>query len=314
MELSIICPTLNEISFIDQVVADLCANDGLSKEVLIVDGGSTDGTPERVRELSNQYSNLRLIHNPRKTSTAAFNIGTENNQSDYIAFVGAHARYSPNYFSYGIKRLKNGDCDAIGGLLKQDGKTIRGRAIALAMSTRLGVGNTAFRVSGHEQYVDSVAFAIYSRKAVLAAGPMDETLPVNQDDEYHYRLNSMGFKMLMTDQTQAVYFVRDTYQGLFRQYFRYGEYKPAVLKRVKGSVKLRHIVPSLFVTYFACTPLGIFFPIVLCPALCYLLLICIFSVLITKGKMKLALACLPVFPILHFAYGSGFIKGMLKGN
>ena len=56
MELSVICPTLNEINFIDQLIDDLCANDGLEKEVLILDGGSTDGTTDRVRELQKKYS------------------------------------------------------------------------------------------------------------------------------------------------------------------------------------------------------------------------------------------------------------------
>ena len=51
MELSVICPSLNEINFIDQLIDDLCANDGLEKEVLILDGGSIDGTVDRVREL-----------------------------------------------------------------------------------------------------------------------------------------------------------------------------------------------------------------------------------------------------------------------
>ena len=312
MDLSIICPTLNEIDYIDQVINDLCADDGLDKEVLIVDGGSTDGTRERVAELASTYPNLRLVDNPGRTSTAAFNIGINQNTSDFVAFVGAHARYSSNYFTYGIQRLRTGDCDIIGGLLKQEGKSETGKAIALAMSSRLGVGNTAFRVSQKEQQVESVAFAIYSRKAIEKAGPMDESLPVNQDDEYHYRLHSLGLKLLMTNKTQAVYYVRGSYRSLFRQYFRYGKYKPAVLKKVNGSWRLRHIIPSLFVAYLASLPLGLLVRPWLAPFCVYAIAITIGSFSVSKGDLKMAFRCIPAFLTLHSAYGIGFISGILN--
>ncbi len=312
MELSIICPTLNEREYIDQVVEDLCVKDGVNKEVLIVDGGSTDGTRERVGELLQSYPMLRLIDNPRRTSTAAFNIGVAASNADYVAFVGAHARYSSNYFSYGISRLKSGECDVVGGILRQEGKNQTGRAIAAVMSSSAGVGNTAFRTSRQEQFVDSVAFAIYHRRVLNSVGPMDETLPVNQDDEFHYRIHQRGFRLLMTDKTFAVYFVRSSYRSLFKQYFRYGKYKPAVIQKVKGSIKLRHLIPAFFVMYLFTLPLSFIFTLWLIPLFAYLCLIVIYAIRLSRGEFSMAYRCVPVFPTLHLAYGSGFILGLFR--
>ena len=314
-ELSIICPTLNEINFIDHLVHDLCSNDGLNKEVLIVDGGSSDGTQLRVKELMATYSNLRLINNPRKTSTAAFNIAFTESSSEYVAFVGAHARYSEGYFREAIKELKTNSCDAVGGPLKQEGKTLIGKAIALAMRSKAGVGNTEFRTSSERKYVDSVAFAIYRRSAIEKIGLMDERLKVNQDDEFHYRLNANGFKILMIPEISSVYYVRSTYSGLFKQYFKYGLYKPLVLKKIKSAIKIRHLIPALFCLYLASIPvalwLGFNFWLLMLPL--YILVIST-AAFMNKESLEVKLLSIPAFLILHLSYGSGFIIGLTKNN
>ena len=312
-QLTIICPALNEIKFIEQVIHDLCVADGIDKEVLIVDGGSMDGTQMKVKSLMAIYSNLKLVNNPRKTSTAAFNIGVSESQSTYVAFVGAHARYSNGYFTNAINELNTNSCDAVGGPLQQEGKTLVGKGIAVAMQSKVGVGNTEFRTSNERKYVDSVAFAIYRRSMIDKAGLMDESLPVNQDDEFHYRINSLGFKILMIPEMSSVYYVRDSYIGLFKQYFKYGLYKPTVLKKVKGAVKLRHLIPAFFCLYLFSLPVGLYFNFWFLFLFVYLLLITVAALMINE-KLTIKIVAIPAFLILHLSYGLGFIIGLIKNK
>ena len=44
---------------------------------------------------------------------------------------------------------------------------------------------------------DTVAFPAYTRAAVERAGPFDEELVRNQDDEYNYRLRKLGARILL---------------------------------------------------------------------------------------------------------------------
>ena len=311
MELSVICPTYNEIDFIDALIDNLCIIDGLEKEILIVDGGSVDGTIEKVNLLMNKYSSLKLLKNPFRTSTHAFNIGYKFSTGKFIAFVGAHANYDKNYFTSGLDCLRRNECDVVGGPLNQKGKSLAGKAIALVMSSKLGVGNTEFRTENKKMMVDSVAFAIYKREIIEQCGLMDESLPVNQDDEFHYRVKSKGYRIMMIPEMSSTYYVRDSFVKLFRQYFRYGLYKPAVLKKVSGSVRLRHLMPSLFTIYLLSLPLMILIPIWILPLLLYFLLILARSLSFNE-ILKIRLLSIPVFPLIHLSYGSGFLLGLFR--
>lgn len=311
MELSVICPTYNEIHFIDALIDNLCINDGLEKEILIVDGGSIDGTIDKVKSLMNKYSSLKLLENPFRTSTHAFNIGFKYSTGKFIAFVGAHANYDKNYFTSGLDCLRRNECDVVGGPLKQKGKSLAGKAIALVMSSKLGVGNTEFRTENKKMMVDSVAFAIYKREIIEQCGLMDESLPVNQDDEFHYRVKSKGYRIMMIPEMSSTYYVRDSFVKLFKQYFRYGLYKPAVLKKVSGSVRLRHLMPSLFTIYLLSLPLMILIPIWILPLLLYFLLILARSLSFNE-ILKIRFLSIPVFPLIHVSYGSGFLLGLFK--
>jgi glycosyltransferase involved in cell wall biosynthesis len=311
MQLSIICPTFNEINYIEKVYLSLIADDGIEKEILFADGGSTDGTREKIKEFASKNANVHLINNPNKTATHGFNTAFKYAKGKYIAFIGAHAEYDVNYFKYALKYLEANECDAVGGPLIQKGKGIVGEAIACVMSSKFGVGNTEFRTMKEKMYVDSVAFAVYKREVFDNAGLLDTSLKVNQDDEFHYRINKLGYRILMVPEMKATYYVRGNLKSLFKQYFNYGLYKPLVFKKVNGSIRIRHIIPSLFCLYLILLTLAYYFPIILVPLFLYFVIIVLISFSF-KINFKSKLLAILVFPTLHISYGLGFILGLLK--
>ncbi len=283
--------------------------DRASKEILIADGGSKDGTREKVLERSLIDPAIRLVDNPDRFVSQGFNRAFQQAQGRYIALIGAHALYPPDYFSTCIAAIESGACNAAGGFLVQRGKTIMGEAIAQAMSSRFGVGDTPFRTTRKRMYVDSVAFAVYDRKIFEQVGLLDEELIRNQDDEFHYRLNAAGFRMLMLPELEVVYYVRDSLSKLFVQYYQYGLYKPMVLRKVRSGLRLRHLIPALFVLYLLSLPLAIAWPLWLLPLGIYLSLAVYFS-LLTQAPWPVRLRMMVVFPVLHIAYGTGFLRGL----
>jgi len=309
IKLSVIIPTLNEVHHIENLVQAIYENDSTPKEVFIVDGGSTDGTREKVRQIHLSNPNVRLIENLEKYVSNGFNKSFQVSKGKYISLVGAHATYPFDYFKTCIEAIESGDCEAAGGFLNQCGKFITGQAIAFAMSSKFGVGNTEFRTIKKTMYVDSVAFAVYDRKVIEKVGLLDEDLIRNQDDEFHYRLNKAGFRIKMIHDLEITYYVRESLKDLYRQYYQYGLYKPLVLKKVRSSVRIRHLIPAFFVLYLFSLPISFFFPIILIPLAFYFLIVLLIfskSSLPLKSRFYLFL----VFPILHLSYGLGFLNGI----
>lgn len=313
MTLSIIIPALNEVNHIGGVIHSLIENDSTEKEIFIVDGGSTDGTQEKVLKLNEQNPNIKLLHNKDKYVSHGFNLAFRKSKGEYISLVGAHAKYPPNYFALCIDAIKTGKCDVAGGFLNQEGNSFIGKAISISMSSKFGVGNTEFRTVKKEAYVDSVAFAVYSRKVFEGVGLLDTELIRNQDDEFHYRINKAGYKILLIPELELTYFVRDSISRLFSQYYQYGYYKPLVFKKVKSAIRIRHIIPLLFVVYLFSLPFFVyFFPVLLIPIVLYLLLAMTFSLSSQKYSWKERIVSVFMYPILHTSYGLGYLKGLLK--
>jgi glycosyltransferase involved in cell wall biosynthesis len=309
--ISILCPVLNEAAHIDNLVAKFLFNDGIEKELFFIDASSTDDTKQKITELQKTHKNLFVITNPQKYVSFGFNKAFLQTKGKYIAFLGAHADYPELYFKHALKYLDANECDAIGGPLEQKGKTDTGKAIAYCMSHRFGVGGTEFRTSNEKQYVQSVAFAIYKREVFENTGLLDEQLLRNQDDELHYRLNAHGYKILMVPEMKCSYYVRGSVIALFSQYFQYGLFKPLVLKKVKSGMRIRHLIPTLFVLYFLSLPLAYFCFWWFLPLALYVLLDLIFS-FGNSLRFSQKIKSLLVFPALHIAYGTGFLAGMLK--
>jgi len=310
---SIICPVLNEERHIDEIIAAFVKNCPQPSELFIADAGSIDRTREIILKWSKDYPTIFLIDNPKKYVSFAFNICFGKSSGKYLALLGAHTTYSDSFFTHALSYLETTDCDAVGGPLVQTAYTSMGKSIAYCMSTKFGVGGTEFRTSVVKRYVDSVAFAFYRREVFEKIGLLDEQLIRNQDDEFHYRMNAAGLRILMVPEMQCLYYVRETLAGLFRQYFQYGLFKPLVLKKVKAGIRVRHLIPAFFVLYLLVLLPAIFFvgwPSLI-PMVLYVILVLYFSL---KAKLSLGSkikACI-VFPVLHISYGIGFLLGLKK--
>jgi succinoglycan biosynthesis protein ExoA len=311
--ISIILPTLNEANYLRPLVENLLKSKSLISEIFICDAGSSDGTIAIIQELSSQYPMVNYFENKRKFVSFAFNDVYPLTTGKYMALLGSHALYPLHYLENGLQYLESGEADVVGGPLNQQGYGENGKAIALAMSSKFGVGDTEFRTSRKKQYVNSVAFAIYRKDMLQKIGLLDESLKRNQDDELHYRIKANGFKILMVPEMECTYYVRDSFAKLFNQYFEYGLYKPLVLKKVTQAIRIRHLIPALFVAYLVALPLFIIWigASACVPLLLYVILAFIVSFKATSNLVPIIKVIYAIL-ILHLSYGSGFFLGLGK--
>ena len=317
---SIIVAMRNEEGFIDRCLNSVAAQDYPHEllEVLVIDGRSTDRSREIVRAMQDRVPRLQLLDNDQRISPVAFNIGIRNARGEILTIISAHCYLAPDYVSSCVEYLQKTDADCVGGPIETIGETERAGAIALAMSSPFGVGDALFRYSEQESYVDTLAFGAYRRQVFERVGLFDEELVGSEDDEFNYRLRSQGGKLLLTPAIRSFYYGRSSLRALCRQYFSYGRGKVRVMRRHPGQIRLRHLIPSLFVlSLLVSAALGLFStPFALLLALivgCYLLASLLVALRISsKEGWRYVPLLIPAFACLHLSYGTGFIVGVVR--
>jgi glycosyltransferase involved in cell wall biosynthesis len=318
---TVVIPCRNEEAFIgaclDSVAASTFPKDRL--EILVVDGRSDDQTRAILEQRVAAGGPIRVLDNPDRTAPAAMNVGIRNATGDVIVRLDAHCLYPREYLSQVVEWLTVSGADNVGGVCRTlpANDTAEAHAIAIGVSHPFGVGNSYFRIGVTEpQWVDTVPFGCYHREVFDRIGMFDEDLVRNQDDELNARLIKHGGRILLVPEIVSEYFARESLGKLWRMYFQYGYFKPLVARKLGRVMTARQLVPSLFVLSMllsmaliglvplAAIPLGTLL-------LAYLGADLFFAV---KAGARQGVKCVfwlgLVFPVLHFSYGLGFLKGL----
>lgn len=318
---SLLMPIRNEAAYIDGCLKSVLSQDYPKDclEIIVADGMSTDNTREIVTKLSSKIGNVRLIDNMQRIVSTGLNAALREAKGEIIVRVDGHCEIAPDYVTQCVKHLQKNGADGVGGPIETIGETFWAKTIAVAMSSPFGVGGSAFRtMKEKEMFVDTVAFPAYSRRVIENAGLFDEELVRNQDDEYNYRLRSLGYKLLLAPDIHSRYYSRSSIRSLWRQYFQYGYWKVRVMQKHPRQMSLRQFVPLAFVLSLLLSGLtALIFPfgkfLLITIVMFYMLANLIVSARAAmKTDWKLFFALPLAFTTLHIGYGSGFLIGLFK--
>lgn len=321
--ITVILPIRNEARYIRNALLAVLKQEYPPEkmQILIADGMSTDATREIIDELVSNYPqhSVKLIDNLNQIASTGLNTALPLARGEIIVRVDGHCEIAPDYLSNCVHYLRSYDIAGVGGPIQTIGKTFTAKVIAVAMSSKFGVGGAAYRtLTQGETYPDSIVFPAYKKETINKTGLYDEELIRNQDDEYNYRIRSLGGKLLLTSEINSRYYSRASLSALWRQYFQYGYWKVRVLQKHPAQMRPRQFVPSVFVLTILFSSLSVLFTSLGNYALglvlgAYTLANLLFSIQAAKRSKWNYLILLPiVYSILHLSYGIGFIFGLLK--
>lgn len=317
--LTVVIPCRNESKYIAECIEAIygCVlPESTEIKVFVVDGMSDDGTREIVNELMNKHTQLSLLDNFQQLTPFAFNLGIHaGGKVDYVQIVGARHILSKNYLLNCIEKIENDSSVwCVGGKIINEYINTTGQVISKAMSTAFGMGLGNFRTLNKSGFTDTVTSPMYPYWVIEKIGFFDEELIRNQDDDFNFRVAQAGGKIFYNNDISLKYYVRGSYEGLWRQFFQYGYWKVYVNKKHKSVTTLRQLVPPLFVLYLMLLTLTILggsavFAVSSFPLLVYLLMAFYFASKEQDDKAGLW-AIFKTFPILHISYGLGYLKGL----
>ena len=324
---SYVMPVLNDVTHVRAAVESILDQDYAGPvEVLIALGPSIDGTSELVADLAARDDRVRVVENDVGSTPAGLNIGIRAARYPVVVRVDSHSMLPPDYARIAVATLERTGADNVGGIMDARGETPFERAVALAYTTKVGLGGSAFHVGGEEGPADTVYLGVFRRDALLRVGLFDETVKRGQDWELNRRLRETGGTVWFTPALGVTYRPRSTVERLARQMFSTGLWRGELARRYPSANGIRYFIPPVMVlgvvigllvgvggivqAAMGGTPwllIGFAVPAV------YLLFVIVATLLFARGRgASTAAWFLVVLPCIHVTWGVGFVLGYLS--
>jgi succinoglycan biosynthesis protein ExoA len=312
----VVIPCLNEAENIEALIKRLTPSaERLDMAIIVVDGGSTDGTPQIVTTIAASNPRVLLLHNSKKIQSAAINLAVEQFGDVFRSFIriDAHGDYPVDYCDRLIEEAEQTHADSVVVAMATRGFGAFQKATAMAQNSRLGNGGSPHRQGAAGHWTDHGHHAFMRVNAFRAVGGYDETFSHNEDAELDYRLRAAGYCLWMTDKTFMVYYPRATVRGLFKQYLGYGRGRAKNILKHQVMPKARQMIPLMVFPVVAGASLAVLNWAAVIPAVLWAAICLGYGVWMALGQRN------PYGPlagfsamIMHLAWSAGFWLQLLN--
>ncbi len=315
IRISVIIPVYNEEKYIEECMKSLISQSFPRDQMewIAIDGYSTDHSLDILKRFEKDYP-LRILFNDKRSAPAALNMGIKNARGRYILRLDAHAEFPPDYIEKSVKCMETTDADCVGGFVETKATGDIGEAIAKILSSRFGVGGSAFRTGEKSGYVDTVPFGMYRREIFDTVGLFNESLLRSEDNDLNARIIENGGKIYLSKEINSIYYCRDTVLGLIKQCMQNGNALFRTTRQNPRAMRLRHFVPFLFLmSLLLFLIIGLFsswaWYVLAAEIAAYLLLDFWYS--FCCGSPKKGLITIWLYPLYHLTYGFGSLLGLM---
>lgn len=310
---SVVIPALDAAATIGETLRSILEQDYTGTiEVIVAHGPSRDDTGAHLARYSDD-PRLVVIPNPTGSTPAGLNLALAQSSGEVIARCDAHAILPRGYLARAVAVLQQTGADNVGGVQAARGDTTLQRAIAMAQTTPLGVGDARYRTGGKAGPTDTVYLGVFRRSALDRVGGFDEAFARSQDSELNHRIRESGGVVYFDPSLRVGYLPRRTLAALWRQYFGYGRWKRAVVRRHPRALRWRQLVPPGFLAGLIASGILLATPwrwgAVIVPA-AYVGAVVAAAITVWARRRSVAALLLPiVLPVMHVAWGLGFMVG-----
>jgi glycosyltransferase involved in cell wall biosynthesis len=246
---SVIMPVLDEERHLAEAVAGVLDQDYAGElELVLALGPSHDRTGDIAAGLALADRRVRLVDNPSGRTAEGLNAAIKAARHGVVVRVDGHGVLSPGYVSGAVEALDRTGAANVGGIMRAEGVTDFERAVARAMTSRLGIGAARFHIGGLAGPADTVYLGAFRRDVLERLGGYDEHFTRAQDWELNYRIRQAGETVWFTPDLVVTYRPRSSLRALAGQFFRTGQWRREVVRRYPDTANLRYLTAPVVTT------------------------------------------------------------------
>lgn len=213
---SVIATVLNEAASIDRLLRSLAGQTRLPDEVVIVDGGSTDGTAEALETFRRKAPfPMQVLVRPGANISAGRNGAIAASQGPLIAVTDAGVRLEPDWLERLVAPFGQEPApDVVSGFFTPEYHSLFELALGATTLPRLDEIDP-------ERFHPSSRSVALRREAWVRVGGYPEWLDYCEDLLFDFALRDAGYRFAFAPDAVAHFRPRGNLRAFYRQYYRY---------------------------------------------------------------------------------------------
>lgn len=209
MKVSLVTTVLDAREHVAGFLASLAAQTRPPDEVIVVDGGSTDGTLEVLRHTEG----IRLIEEPGASIARGRNVAIAAAAHEIIAVTDADCELEPDWLEHLLEPIEAG-ADVAMGAYRPVTETFLHRCLAAINLPDPSEWDEA-------TFMPSARSVAFRRSAIEAVGGYPEWLEIGEDMYVDHRWRELGLDMRLAREAVVRWHLRPDLRSTWTQYFRY---------------------------------------------------------------------------------------------
>lgn len=195
-------------------------------EVIVVDDGSTDSTPDVI---SKEFPRVRLLRQKNAGPAAARNKGAIEAKGDLVFFTDADCRPMPDWLEQMAKPfVSNPDVVGVKGIYRTEQSEITARFVQMEYEDK-------YDLMRKEEYIDFIdTYSAGFRKEIFnSMGGYDTSFPVacSEDAEFSFRLANKGYKMVFNPNAVVYHIHPDMFTAYVKKKFKFAYWRMLAVKK-----------------------------------------------------------------------------------
>lgn len=245
-DISVVIPTLNDAATLNSCLRSLDRQNYPEDayEIIIVDGGSNDGTVS----IAEEYD-CRVLHEDEGTISYAREIGVREANGEYIAFTDADCVVGNNWLKKLVETIESHENVAgVGGPnVTPDDDTTFAKAVGdfFEVFSRVGAryGYTNDEITEVEH--NPTCNVLYKRDVIKEVGGFNEQLVTVDDEEMDFRIRNNGYKLLFRPDAVVDHYRRPTWRRFIKMASTYGYGRGQAIRLHPELGKWFHFAPTI---------------------------------------------------------------------